>query len=215
MKKRITTTILIIAGILGFSAGIGLYTAKYFQTDISSRPVIQGLLWPNPKQITAFETIDHSSQSFGLDQLLGKWTFLFFGYTHCPDVCPITLSVLDNVHQQLEKNQNNNNVQTVFISVDPERDTPKQLGEYVRYFNPDFIGLGGTEDQINSLGNQIGIVYIHGEKKDSTDYSVDHTASVFLIDPKGRLVGIFSAPQETNDMLNRFLAMQSYIDGQS
>ena len=215
MKKPAITALLIVAGILGFAAGIGLYTSQYYQTDISIRPDIQGLLWPNPKQISDFEMIDHKNQGFGLEQLKGKWSFLFFGYTHCPDVCPITLSVLANVHQQLEKKQKNNNVQTVFVSVDPGRDTPEQLAKYVHYFNPDFIGLGGTEDQVDSLGKQIGIVYIHGEKNNIADYSVDHTASVFLIDPKGRLVGIFSAPQEMNDVLNRFLAMQSFIDEES
>ena len=215
MKNRVVITLVIITGIIGIAASIGLFSHKYYQAQNLEQNLIQGLLWPDPKQITVFETIDNTNNRFGLEQLLGKWSFIFFGYTHCPDVCPVTLSVLNSVYKDLQNKGKAEDLQTIFVSVDPERDTPDQLDEYVRYFNPDFIGLGGTQDQVNSIIEQLGIAYFYGNKNDSGEYDVDHTASVFLIDPKGRLIGVFSSPQEKKDLINRFLAMQNFIEGQS
>ena len=214
MKNRVFISAAIIIGFLALGAGLGVYTSKYYRTDAAAKPEIEGLLWPNPKQIGPFTAIDHNGNPFGLEQLTGKWSFVFFGYTHCPDVCPITLSVLNQVYQKLAAENAVNNVQVIFVSVDPERDTKEQLASYVEYFNKEFIGVGGTGQQIASLGQQMGIVYYHGEKSSSGEYAVDHTASVFLIDPSGRWVALFSAPHQAEDLVNRLLAIQHFIDGQ-
>jgi protein SCO1/2 len=209
MQNRLIITI--IVSLLAFAVGLGMYFSQSNRNDKNTGNSIAGLLWPNPKQILPFNTIDHTGTQFGLEQLIGQWSFLFFGYTNCPDVCPITLSVMNNVHKRLEKQNLELNAQTIFISVDPDRDTTEQLKTYVNYFNPEFIGLGGTSEQITSLTRQIGIAYMHGEKTSNGEYSVDHSASVFLVDPMGRLVAIFSAPQQVDDVLQRFLAIQSFI----
>ena len=197
---------------MALGAGVGIYTARHQQ--VATTVNINGLLWPDPKQISTFTTVDDEGELFGLQQVQGKWSFVFFGFTNCPDICPITLSVLNQVVTDIEESAAAQDIQVVFVSIDPERDTQQQLSDYVGYFNKDFIGLGGSQEQIQSLTNQIGVMYFRGETSETGDYLMDHSASVFLIDPKGRLVGIFSAPHAANDIAARFSQIREFIERQ-
>ena len=211
MSKKQTlifVTAMILFTVMGI--GAGYYASIHSRSD--QNPGIQGLLWPNPKPLTPFTTIDENGGSFDLNRLHGKWSFLFFGYTHCPDVCPLTLAVFKQVLQQLGKDKNPDKVQMVFVTVDPARDTPERLKEYVNYFNRDIIGVGGSDAQIKSLTSQLGIVYLAGEKSASGDYYVDHSASVFLIDPMGRLVSIFSPPHAADTIVARYRRIRDFIE---
>ena len=204
-------TVLII-GCTVLGATLGIFTARYYQPGTPAKPEIQGLLWPNPREVRPFEALDQDGKPFGLAELSGKWSFLFFGYTHCPDICPVTLAVLGQVYNKLEEQKLADNIQVIFASVDPERDTPDVIKSYVSYFNKNFIGLTGTEVQIDSLARQIGIVHARGEETAPGDYTVDHTASVFLISPDNKLLGIFSAPQNVDDIISRFRAISNFIN---
>lgn len=208
-SKRITTISMLAVSLIAFGLGVGLYSANYYKPD--TEQAITGMLWPNPKQLRHFATVDHAGEIFGLNELRGKWSFLFFGYTHCPDVCPLTLAVLDQVHQQLGIAELAGDVQIIFVSVDTARDQPQQLAEYVSYFNKDFIGLGGTPEQVQSLASQIGVLYIIGKEAADGEYLVDHSASVFLIDPDGRLIAIFSAPHQANSIAARFEKIKTFL----
>lgn len=199
----------IIVGLIALGAGIGVYSARYYQP--APPAAIDGMMWPNPKQIGPFAAVDQDGRPFGLDQLLGKWSFLFFGYTHCPDVCPITLAVLGQLEREINKDNNGMPAQMVFVTVDPQRDTTQQLREYVRYFSPDMIGVGGTQAEIQSLTGQMGIAVLPGAPDARGDYIVDHSASVFLSDPKGRLLSIFPAPQNAEAMLGRFRQIRDFV----
>ena len=195
------------------AAGAGFYISlKQSQQARQTRPAIEGLFWPNPKQIKSFETIDQTGKLFGLEQLQNRWSFVFFGYTHCPDICPITLSVMAEMYKNLD---DKNNVQIIFVSVDPERDTTNKLAQYVTYFNEDFIGLGGTIGQVNSLTKQIGVAFFHNIEEDSENYLVDHSASIFLIDPKARMVGKISPPHQAEQITQQFKQIKDYIDAQN
>ena len=114
-------------------------------------------MFGNPRDIQPFTLVDHTGKNFDNRSLEGHWSFVFFGYTHCPDVCPTTLSVLNSVAHRLEDVKNQ--VQFVFISIDPERDTPEKLGQFVSYFNGTFIGATGTNDAISALTRQLGVIY--------------------------------------------------------
>lgn len=212
-KPGTMKTASLILALMGLGMLTGLYTARYYQPEPES-PDIEGLFWPDPKQLHDFSTIDHTGRGFGLDRLKGQWSFLFFGYTHCPDICPVTLSVMDRVQQELER-RGVDNARTVFITVDPGRDTTEQLAQYVGYFNPDFIGLGGSEAQIRSLTRQIGVVSSRGEPSKEGEYLVDHSASLFLIDPRGRLISLFSAPHKANAIVSRFMAIRRFLGQQA
>ncbi len=211
---RIKLSLPVIALFLGLTAlgaGIGVYTAKTHQAGQIAAG-IDRFFWPDPKQIDAFTTVNHTGQEFNLNNLKGKWSFLFFGYTYCPDICPITMAVMNELHSRLANDDEGiTDIQTVFVTVDPDRDTTERLAEYMGYFNRDFIGLGGTPEQINSLASQIGIVYLYGSPGEDGDYLVDHSSSVFLLDPEARLVSIFSAPQDIETLISRFSKIRHYI----
>lgn len=210
MNKKTFLIIGVMVGFMALGAGVGIYTAQQ-----QTRPgEIAGLLWPNPKQIHDFETIDEDGRKFGLKQLEGKWSFVFFGYTNCPDVCPITLSVMNGVKEQLNEDEKRE-TQMIFVSIDPERDTQEKLAQYVHYFNESFIGLGGSSEQIQSLTSQIGVMYFRGEESAEGDYLMDHTSSIFLIDPDMRMSGVLSLPHTVEDLSRRFAQIKAFIEGQS
>jgi protein SCO1/2 len=150
-----------------------------------------------PRTITGFSLVDQSGQPFTPERLRGKWTFVFFGYTHCPDVCPTTLSALARVDELLRAQPGEHeNVQTVFVSVDPQRDTPQTLAQYVAYFNRGFTGVTGTQEQIDRLARDLGIVHLRTQEDASGGYLIDHTASVLLINPDGKLRALFGVPHD-------------------
>jgi protein SCO1/2 len=133
--------------------------------------------------------------------LRGRWSLVFFGFTHCPDVCPSALYDLDLASRQLaEANAAAGDGtgpahQVVFVSVDPERDTPERIAQYVAYFNPGFIGVTGAHEQLAALTAQLGIAYqVEEHAAGSERYDVVHSASVVLIDPRGHLRGAFPPP---------------------
>ncbi len=206
------------------AAGAGFYISLKQAQQQAPTPDIEGLFWPSPKQIYAFNTIDQHGKTFGLEQIRGLWSLVFFGYTHCPDICPITMAVLADSYQQLVSAENpaenlggnraENNIQIIFVSVDPERDTTATLARYVSYFNKNFIGLGGTVDMIESLTKQIGIAYYIDKKKTADNYLVDHSASIFLLDPKARLVGKLSAPHATKNIIEQFTRIKKFVNAQ-
>lgn len=214
MHNRVLRASLFLVVCLGLGTLAGIFSAKYYQEEPASRPAIDGLLWPEPKTIKPFALVDQADNTFNQEDISGHWTFLFFGYTNCPDICPITLSVMDRVYRQLQELDQAANVQMVFVTVDPDRDTPGKMASYVDYFNSDFIGLTGSEQQLGSLTGQMGIAYVHGEETAPGEYLVDHTASIFLVSPQKELVGIFSSPHEAQDIIDRFLAIRNFINGQ-
>lgn len=164
-------------------------------TSRPEAPEIEGLLWPQSKALTEFSLEDHHGKAFNLGRLTGRWTLLFFGYTHCPDICPVTLSVLRNaVALMAEAAPDTEPPQVVFISVDPKRDSLDHLGAYVSHFNPDFLGVTGSDENLRAFARQLGALFVLSEPDANGDYLVDHTAAIFLIDPRGRLVALFQAP---------------------
>lgn len=208
-KKLILVTL--FAAAVGLLAGFVLYQSAPGKN--APQPDIPGFLWPNPKALTAFSLEDHGSGAFNLDSLKGKWTFLFFGYTHCPDVCPVTLSVLADVERRLSKaEQSTENTQVVFVSLDPQRDSQEQVRQYVQHFSPDFLGVTDDEERLAGLTRQLGILYTITDRGPSGDYLVDHTASVLLTDPEARLVAVFGFPHNAETIANRFMTIRDFLE---
>jgi protein SCO1/2 len=204
----------LLLGLIALGMGVGVLTARYYR-PVEEPTGIQGMFWPDPKQLYPFRTVDDTGARFGLDRLKGKWSFLFFGYTHCPDVCPITLSVMNQIYEELQRREQGGEVQMLFVTVDPERDTTRRLAEYVHKFNPAIIGLGGSMAQIQSLAGQLGVLLVKDEPDEHGNYLVDHSTALFLIDPKGRLISLFSAPHDAASIVSRFLQIRDFVKQQT
>lgn len=213
LNNNVVRTVAIITTLIAFGAGIGVYSARLRNQD--RPPDIPGLLWPMPKHLQAFTMLDQNNADFGLQNLQGRWSLLFFGYTNCPDICPITLNVLDQVYDRLALERQEKDVQMIFVSVDPERDNIGKLHDYVNYFNAHFVGLGGTPEQVQSLTKQLGIAYYYEQPGNGGDYLVDHSAAIFLVDPAARVVAILSAPHQADGIHARFLQIRSFVDRQA
>jgi len=196
------TTVALVSAAAGFS----LWQLRQAE---SAPPMAALKVLPEPRVLADFSLVDQDGQPFSLDRLRGKWSLLFFGFTHCPDVCPSTLYDLDQVHRALGDAAGDlADHQVVFVSVDPERDSPARLAEYVAYFNADFLGVTGDPGQLAPLALQIGVAYrIEPHEPGSVNYSVDHSATVFLTDTKGRLHGIFSSPHDPGPMIRDLLTI--------
>ena len=138
--------------------------------------------------------------SFQLSQTRGKIVLLFFGYTSCPDVCPTTLAELNQAMGQLGADADR--VQVVFVTVDPGRDTPQRVQEYVNHFNPTFIGLSGTEDELTKVWQDYGVFREIVEGTSALGYLVNHTARVTLIDADGNLRISFSFEMPVDDIVH-------------
>ncbi|CAH9054148.1 hypothetical protein PSECIP111951_01924 [Pseudoalteromonas holothuriae] len=147
------------------------------------------LHYKNAKSLSAFELYDQHQQMVTNKDLKGQWTLVFLGYTHCPDICPMTLAKLSQVYDQL---QVNNKLTVWFISVDPNRDDASKRRAYIDYFNKEFKGLSNVHAQLFPLVRNMGLIYAISNS-DQPDYYVDHSASVALINPQGNLSAIFKA----------------------
>lgn len=146
-------------------------------------------------------TRDHGE--FTEANLSGKWTFLFFGYTQCPDVCPLTLSAMKRVMQRLSE-QNLALPQVVFVSVDPRRDTPQLLGEFVPAFDARFIGVTGSDENLEPLAQALGVKFMRHDGLDKNTYTVDHTAHLYLIAPDRRLKSSFPFPHQEEFIVREY-----------
>lgn len=163
----------------------------------------------DPKPLKEFVLIDQNSDTFDLSNLKGKWSFLFFGFTHCPDICPSTLASLSKLREQITKGINGTkNVQFVFISVDPKRDTAITLKQYTNYFDPSIIGVTGTELELHNLTQQLDAKFEVESAQDKNSYQVYHTSAVFLINPQGQYKALLTPPFHISTISRRFTILK-------
>ena len=149
-------------------------------------------LFETPRDPGEFSLVDHRGEAFTPERLEGHWTLIFFGFTHCPDVCPTTLSFLADLQRQLESTEAAD-TQVVMVSVDPARDTVARLAGYVPYFHPDFVGVTGEFIDILNFARTFNAPFRKVTEPDGS-YQVDHSANVVLVNPRGDYHGFFKAP---------------------
>lgn len=162
---------------------------------------VRATVLPTPMDLPAFELIDQDGDAFGRDDLLGEWHVVFFGFTHCPDICPLTLQTLAAARQELAAANQSPLPRIVLVSVDPERDTPPVMREYVAYFDADAIGLTGDVDELRKLTDGLGIFFAKA-RGEADNYLVDHSAVVLVVDPEARFTALFSTPHEIDTFVN-------------
>jgi protein SCO1/2 len=188
----------------------GILSARFFLQRTVVQDELAATRFPVAREVQPFELVDHNNVVFDNAALEQHWSFLFFGYTYCPDVCPTTLSVLNSIAQRLQ--DVDTDIRFVMVTVDPERDTPERLAEFVTYFNGDFLGVTGTDQGLEQLTRQLGILYERVEPEPGSEaYLMDHTAAVFLFDPDGRYHAVFSPPLSVETIVSDFRKMlQAY-----
>ena len=145
-----------------------------------------GLVFETPNPVANFTLTAANNQPVNLSDYAGKYVFIYFGYTFCPDVCPTTLSKLAAVQEDL--GDEGDQMQVLMISVDPERDTPEHLADYVGHFDDSFVGITGSPEEIDAAGKPFGLYYAKHEGTAESGYLVDHTARTFLLNPKGEVI---------------------------
>lgn len=194
-------------------ARVAFYTPQQAAQPRGEPPAaLHNILLAEPRPLSDFTLRDHNGQPLGLAQLKGYWSFVFFGYTHCPDICPTTLGVLKGVATQLEAEpQFGADTRFLFVSVDPKRDTLPHLKDYIRYFHPDFVAATGEQSSLDQLARQLGAIYMFEGDTGSSDYIVNHSASVALIDPQGEWVARFNPPHTVKQFLSNYLLLRNYL----
>ncbi len=156
----------------------------------------------SPRIINPFQLTDNQDRPFTLANMQGKWSLVFFGFTNCPELCPTTLSTLNQVYLLMQKEANLKTLpQVVFISVDPEKDTSKRITDYLASFNPNFIGATGTPAALNKLTEELSVMYAKVTQPNATEpdnYSIDHSGTILIINPAGQFYGVFTTPHNAS-----------------
>jgi protein SCO1/2 len=149
-----------------------------------------------PRAVPPFELTGIDHKPFNNASLKGRWTLVFFGFTHCGSICPITLGELGQMHQLLEKEGVQPLPTVVMVSVDPDRDDLERLSQYVKAFDPHFYGARGSETVVQAMAQAWGIVYAKITSSNPKDYTIEHTGTLMLFDPQGQLRAFFTSPHQ-------------------
>lgn len=191
-------------------AGVMAYTALWISDSKPGDSFEVGI--ESPETIETFNLVDQNNNRFTRERLSGHWSFVFFGFTNCPDVCPATLMQLKQMNKTIKQEQGLDIApQFIFVSVDPERDKQGHLAEYIRYFDPDFVGLTGEIHDISRFEKQFDAFHRYGKKNASGFYTVEHSSEIYLLNPDRKLVAKFLPPmdikravQQLSDLVRRY-----------
>ncbi|MDP1698777.1 MAG: SCO family protein [Xanthomonadaceae bacterium] len=207
---RRSTLMILVASL---AAGLGLWAAQPLLYSKSKSPPAMAIttLLPSPRTIPAFALLGAGDEPLTLNDLEGRWTLVFIGFTHCPDVCPTTLADLGGAAKLWAKSlPAAQQPQILFVSVDPERDSPDRTQEYARFFSPDAIGVTGDLPALEAFTRSLGMVFMKAPVAAGTDpanYSIDHSAHITLLDPQGRFAGLIRAPHAPAAIANDLIAI--------
>jgi protein SCO1/2 len=191
---------LLVLGLLSLLLGLGaLYALGYFDASSDASPTLRGFNYDPPDPAPDFELIDASGQPYRLSDGAGQARLLFFGFTHCPDVCPTTLARLATALDQLGPDAARSRV--LFVSVDPERDTPERIGSYLADFESPMTGLTGPIPALEAMAASYHVAFFKDPPDaEGDDYTMVHSGSVFLIDPAGFLRASYMDPILPEDL---------------
>lgn len=190
VQKTVFVLIALVALVLGLTVNKVLNGQR--QAD-PTRLLDAGIvLLPQPRTVPAISLTDQDGKPIAMNELKDKWSLLFFGYTFCPDICPTTLAQMRELKGLLPEAARDR-VRVVMISVDPNRDTPQQLKQYLGYFDPAFLGATGELASIQKLANAVSIPFIPADTS-KENYTVDHSGNLVVIGPDGTQRGFIRAP---------------------
>ena len=198
---------MIVALVAGLSAAGAMMFWPEPERDLRPEEMV-GTVLPQARVLPEVTLKDHQGDTWTQADLDGGWHYLFFGFTHCPDVCPMTLATLAGAMQELERDGVEEMPAGVFVTVDPRRDTPAVMANYVAHFHDDFVGVTGSREEIDRLTQSLGISYTLHEPDANGDYAVDHSAAILLIDPQGRLRALWQPPHGRDVLAEEYRRIQ-------
>lgn len=184
-RKQAWLTVLLVT-VVAIFGGFMIKVAQQSKTELVLETAT---LYPQARALSSFEAADQHGRRFDNTQLHGKWSLIFFGYRSCPDICPTTLATLTSVQKNLPP-EIQTVVQMIFVTVDPERDSPEKLNEYAGFFSSYLIALHLSEPVLAAFARDIGVAYVKVPQGDT--YVMDHSVRIFLINPRGERHAIFS-----------------------
>ena len=197
MFNRTTAWILVAA----LAAGLGLLAAwqLFGRGGETKAPQLEAVtLLPQPRELPAFNLRQSDGTPLVAGELAGHWTLVFLGFTFCPDVCPTTLTELAQAQKQWEAMPESTRPRVLFVSVDPERDTPGKTGEYAHAFHPDTLAATADVPTLENFARSLGFVFMkvpgQGYEQNPNDYSMDHSSAIAVLDPQGQLAGLIRPP---------------------
>ena len=199
MPKRAVPLILAVL----VAAGLGLWASQRTfgpvvpATPAQSVPVTKSAtVLPQPRTLPAFELQQSDGTALTQDELKGHWTVVFLGFTHCPDICPTTLAQLAGAQKQWASLPEASRPRVLFVSADPDRDSPRLTGDYARAFHSDTLAATAPVPQLEAFARSLSLVFmkVPGASGDPADYSIDHSATLVLLDPQARMAGVTQPP---------------------
>jgi protein SCO1/2 len=209
MKRNFTWTIVscLAVMLIALSLYVNKMTTKVYLSNEQLKDL--GLYLIDPaRNLGSFNLIDSSGKEFLPQDFEGKWNVLFFGFTFCPDICPITMRMLSRIEKEIDS-QELDKIRIFLVTVDPDRDSPDQLKVYLENFSENFIGLTGGLDQIYNFATRVNAPFSPISNSKDPHYTVDHTGSIILINPEGNYAGFFRAPHNQDDIKKAILDIVS------
>ncbi|KAF1709958.1 hypothetical protein CSC70_09760 [Pseudoxanthomonas kalamensis DSM 18571] len=202
---------------IAVAAGLGLLAAQKF---FVAAPPASGTQWPpmqtvtllpQPREVPAFSLEQSDGTRLTSGELNGHWTLVFIGFTFCPDVCPTTLTELAPAQKQWQSLPDSIRPRVLFVSIDPERDTPARIGEYAHGFHPDTLAATADIPTLENFAKSLSLVFVKVPGPDfeqhPDNYTMDHSAAIVLLDPQGRMAGLIRQPLQTQAIADDLTAL--------
>ncbi|MBK69949.1 MAG: hypothetical protein CMB53_00900 [Euryarchaeota archaeon] len=180
---------------------LGLFLNRFItpsELSISQYKDLQTYILETPRNLSGFSLVNDKGKAFEVEDFEGHWNILFFGFTNCPDICPVTMKQLAVVREQLR--ENSKKIRFFLVSVDPLRDTPRKLRIYLDNFHAEFVGLTGEIDHLYRFATQVNAPFSPVTKSKDNNYSVDHYANLVLVNPDGKYAGFFRSPHRVENI---------------
>ncbi|MBT8101872.1 MAG: SCO family protein [Gammaproteobacteria bacterium] len=188
----------IVAIVLATALSAGIFVATRLQAPATLNI---GFVLPAPTPLPEFALLDQSGVAITRDAFRGHWNLVFFGFTHCPDICPATLQILAAARRELQAAGQDPLPRIALVSVDPERDSPELIGQYIDNFGDNNLGITGNLEELTKLASGLGI-YFEKQAGEGGAYSVDHTAAVLLVNPDAEFHALFSGPHRVENYVH-------------
>jgi len=209
MSEGISRTVAILVCAVALVLGILIYRVTVVSKQVSPEQLygMGTILREQISLVDPFSLKDHNGEIFNNDRFQGKWSLIFFGFTFCPDICPTTLAKLDKLKGSLEVENHAEDLQVIMVSVDPARDNPQRLKDYVQYFDTEFIGVTGEVEPLFKFATSLSSIFAKVPLDEDGGYTMDHSTNVIVVNPSGEYMAVLRPPFQLADMKASLLAL--------